>query len=58
MTLIEHNGFPSLLIRFDEHWAPTIFLNGASDTETAKLQQIADMILHALEHSDDTKTNQ
>ena len=36
---------PSLLIQFDEDWTPTVFINGQTDTETAKIQEIADRML-------------
>jgi hypothetical protein len=41
---------PSILIQFDPAtWTPTtIFYNGATDTETAKLREIADMMVKGL----------
>ncbi|MEI6314841.1 MAG: hypothetical protein WCO89_08230 [Syntrophus sp. (in: bacteria)] len=41
---------PNIMAQFDrETWAPTaIFYNGATDTETAKLKEIVDMMLKAL----------
>jgi hypothetical protein len=36
---------PSLLIQFDEFWTPTVLINGETDLETAKLQEIADRML-------------
>jgi hypothetical protein len=41
---------PTILFQFDrEAWTPTvIFYNGATDTETARLQEIADMMLKVL----------
>lgn len=41
---------PTILIQFNpETWTPTaIFYNGATDTETARMREIADMMLKAL----------
>lgn len=41
----------TLLIELDEIWTPTIFFNADSDTDTARLQEIADRINHALIHN-------
>ena len=40
---------PSLLIEFDaETRAPAVYLNGATDTETARLKRFADRMLEAI----------
>ncbi len=48
------NTPPSLLIQFDpDTWTPTVFINGETDEETAKLQEIADKMLRSIERPED-----
>ena len=43
------NDDPSITIIFDPvSWKPTLYLNGAMDQETAKLQEIADLLIEAI----------
>ena len=42
----------SLLIEFDEAWNPTVFINGETDLETAKLKTIADRIVEVMKKDD------
>lgn len=45
---------PSFIIVFDsERWKPTaVIVNGKTDIETAKLQEIANKLLRAVEEDD------
>lgn len=43
------NDQPSILIQFDpQTWTPTVFINGQTDRETAKLREIADRMIEAV----------
>lgn len=40
---------PSILIQFDpEAWPPTVYLSGATDAETARLRELADLMIEAI----------
>lgn len=46
----------SMMILFNSSWKPSIFLNGETNEEKARLQEIADKITVALRDGENEKT--